>query len=186
MFGENEGGWLLLVKDVRKGRQAKRMLHGRVLAHCVPCISAPAPAGPHCTCLCLLPWKAPHRAGADTAHAWASRCTARCIPALTVQAGPMCMKAQHLISTWLSPHQSAEPSDMLPCRDCITVDRDSWKVERQLGRPGVAKWREDGTLAALTTREQSGACWAGGKTGPVRHLSSARERAGLLGNVPHA
>ncbi|KAL4434691.1 hypothetical protein ABPG77_002814, partial [Micractinium sp. CCAP 211/92] len=42
---------------------------------------------------------------------------------------------------------------LVPTRERITVDRDSWKVERQLGLPGrdAGKWRDDGVLAALTT-----------------------------------
>ncbi len=67
----------------------------------------------------------------------------------------------------------------LPCRERITIDNNSWKVERQLGLPSnAAKWRDDGILAALTTRRKSGAFRAQGdsravgSTAPLHHTAS--------------
>lgn len=44
-------------------------------------------------------------------------------------------------------------------RERITIDRTTWKVERQPALPGkrAARWRQYGLLAPLVTRTESGA-----------------------------
>ena len=54
---------------------------------------------------------------------------------------------------------SYESSSAHPRRERITIDRATWKVERQLALPGqlAARWGQYGPLAPLVTCNASGA-----------------------------
>lgn len=67
----------------------------------------------------------------------------------------------------------------LPCRERILIDRDAWRVEQQLGHPGIGatKWREGGLRVPLFTRQQTGAPGAGSESAAVEGIRARLHQA---------